>query len=92
MTDNELLSKLAEIEGVERRELADGPRPKRIVYGRGWDPLTNWSDCGPLVDKYRPHITQSGTAWAVLIVKDYHIDTDLKRALCVAIVSMEEEV
>lgn len=69
MNDQEILKRIAEIEGatpeveyIYTREV-DMHTGEQVVYerrfyvnslGEGWNPLTNWSDLGPLIEKYTP--------------------------------------
>jgi len=59
MTDEEILKRLAEIEGME--PLYTDPSRSHFfaspnILGAPWNPLTNWSDLGPLIEKYYPTI------------------------------------
>jgi len=79
--DEQLLRRLAEIEGMTAY-LKPYATPE-------WNPLTNWSDCGPLQDKHhvctnRPRLDQN--RWSAWIGEETAKDDDLKRAICLAIV------
>jgi len=98
MTDDEqLLRKLAEMEGYVET-LTDSYAPKNHTDKRPfWNPLTNWSDCGPLQEQ----LIRDG--WLFVFLKDEGIfmlssrkhnkavqDPDLKRAICLAIVESKK--
>lgn len=69
MTDEELLRKLAEIEGywdgndfwMEGTSMIP---PWEDDYDHVWNPLTNWSDCGPLVEKYADFLSFNRCDWS----------------------------
>ena len=94
MTNEEILKRLAEIEGA--RLMNAGSRLQRYwkydKYGedRPWNPLERWEDCGPLVEKYSLMILApiNRDAWCVFPVFGGHPvrDEDLKRAICLAVI------
>lgn len=102
MNDEQILRKLAETEGIQKGH-KDFPALKDhyvVFINEGewlegyaiWNRLTNWADCGPLVEKYRPMIKDYGDFWAVTIdisgsLECHHSEEpDLKRGICLAII------
>ena len=67
-----------------KREL---PEPK--VYW-SWNPLTNWSDLGPLIEKHKTYIEwhESIQAWDadILVGPGYVRNASLPHAICLAII------
>ena len=93
ISNEEILRKLAEIEGCFTRR--KGGEEVTGYYKPGhvdteWNPLTNWSDCGPLVEKYKPKIRHLGEWWDVRLGSAHENHPDLKRAICLAIIASEE--
>ena len=100
MTDEEILRRLAEIEGISH-----WPGEAREVYAGGWNPLTNWSDLGALIERILSRdgpgwleiavgqqITTEGWKWSAEVDRSVdvpeicRIDDSLKRAICLAII------
>ena len=59
VTDAEILARLAEIEGPPIFRWSDAillkhpyVSPYDDGYGEEWNPLVNWADLGPLIEKY----------------------------------------
>jgi len=105
MTDEELLRKLAEIEGRATHFLDDNMESRDLSAdpSKWWDPLLHWSDCGPLVEKYKlwicaPDKTRTKFSerelWSARgpLATDTEVykSADLKRAICLAIIASKE--
>jgi len=111
MNDEQILHKLAEIEDVQKGH-ANYPALKNhfvktVNDGEWlegeciWNPLESWSDCGPLVEKYKPDITwvdwdEQQKTWVNALVhmspRDVDIEhLDLKRAICLAIIESQAD-
>ena len=102
MTDEEILKRVAEIEGVSALgidpdgQICDVGNPTaRLVYedpvgGYTWDPLENWSDLGPLIEKYKVEISwdEVNGRWSCWIDKGEgaSMHKSLPHAICLAII------
>ncbi len=86
MTDEQILRRLAAV--------------CNAAYFLSWNPLTNWSDCGPLVEKYgfdvEYELIGGMVNWSIskfpMTKSTSYLarDPDLKRAICLAIIASEE--
>lgn len=94
MTDEEILKRLAEIEDVQNSTLFDEVR----VYHRTlnvcdmWNPITEWSDLGPLIEKYRPEIIPMKLGgWQIDLGYGSEAvwDESLPHAICLAIIESQ---
>jgi hypothetical protein len=97
-----LLKQIAEIEGktgyLDHPFAADTMTENRCIhchYHKNqhpvWNPLTNWSDCGPLLEKYQlhcvaGHASASGEWLVGTSVRSMRSDPDLRTAIVKAIV------
>lgn len=107
MTDEELLKRVAEILGIQKRTTAYGffwehKDNPRVPIAMEWNPLANWSDLGPLIEKYKVELTpyvQGGDWGAEVTFKDgryINLDAEilhasLPHAILLAIVEAESE-
>ncbi len=71
----------------------------KIIYGTegvptpfpGWNPVINWSDCGPLIVDYDVQITSDEEGTRIVYINRRHghhpssNDENLRRAVCLAI-------
>ena len=90
ISDEELLRKLAGIEGIASHRLGNSP------HINNWNPLTNWADCGPLFEKYirsidwvphtKKYLTRTKVNYSLTYERN---DPDLKRAICLAVIASE---
>ena len=94
MNDEQILRKLAEIEGkpyLHGDAITDDTPAFKWAADNGhfWNPLTNWSDCGPLVEKYELcMVLNPDRVWECGPSDNFQTteDLDLKRAICLAII------
>ena len=110
MTDYEINRRLAEIAGharwiaerqsFERQGIVSLKQGNPVAYSRdeyppAWSPLTNWSQLGPLMERFETDVLlYKGTNQVDVYVGDRaggHTSTDLKRAICLAIITAHEE-
>lgn len=104
MDDHQINARLADIAGLETGVAEDGDGGWDLVVAIGggwhdWSPLTDWSQLGPLVEKYVWDIERYATGewcvWAKAVDKEgpepdcAHID--LMRAICLSIIAAHEE-
>ena len=100
MTDYEINKRLAEIAGHEVVTIGDGG----VVWVGGlvgrdyvcvWSPLTDWSQLGPLMERFETDVLTYGGEYQVDVHVEAraggHTSTDLKRAICLAIIAAHEE-
>ena len=100
MTDEEILHKLAEIEGLRILSVdadrvsygvepgPDGFVPDILLY---WAPLANWHDCGPLQESHDVWTESDGDGWHGICDGCRSTDPDLKHAICLAIIESQAE-
>lgn len=100
MTDEEILKRLAEIEKPLEGNPDDYFWCRTCNEFKGWDPLENWADLGPLIEKYKLCAVFSdgfGTdpdvranTWEVApsdgAFRVYGRDESLPHAICLAII------
>lgn len=103
MSDEEILKRLAEIEGHPLCEEWDCGVSPGIQIGTGegdltlYNPLTNWSDLGLLIEKYRLNICppfDGSSTWRADVLGstgDAGIHKSLPHAICLAILAAREE-
>ena len=93
MTDQEILQRLAEIEGG--LDFNGGKWWVRNEYNKSWNPLTDWSDLGPLIEKYKACIEwhESNQAWDadILVGPGYVRNASLPHAICLVIIEAHKE-
>ncbi len=88
MTNVEIDLAIAEIEGLRLKFMGTGKVPMlgRMIYS----PTTDWSQCGPLIEKYVIHIEwiTASNMWCAIIGKVLYggWDKSLPIAICKAIV------
>ena len=100
MDDFEINKRLAEIAGVDVVQDDFGMPWSVKNSDRHWCPLCDWSQLGPLMERHwvdlRPDTDEASwrascktksDMWACLI----HPETDLKRAVCLAIIAAHAE-
>lgn len=102
MTDEEILRRLAEIEGwtdcgTHTVSLYEGHKALEGLWikelGKVWNPLTNWSDLGPLIEKYRVWIKhdEMGSWGAIEGYEPIEVfNESLPHAICLAIIEAHE--
>ena len=105
MTNEHILKRLAEIEGIKFSEglpMSCGKFPIRDKNDNGvfWNPLIDWKDLGPLIYKHAIDINQdsSGSGYALIYVEgtdacfefDFDSESGLKLAACLAIIKKHE--
>ena len=85
MTDAEILAKLAEIEGWKKVD-----QGYEYSYGVLADPLNDWGQLGPLIEKHKTYIEwhESIQAWDadILVGPGYVRNASLPHAICLAII------
>lgn len=92
MTDEDILKRLAEIEGIELSPFDGLPQVGGDPIWRLWNPLTSNADAFALIEKYDVQIaTDEEGERMVLIRRRYghfpcSTDPDLKRAICLAVI------
>ena len=95
MTDQEILQRLAEIEGYEVDSHGRCWKEDRSVDRGWWNPLTNWSDLGPLIEKHKACIEwhESNQAWDadILVGPGYVRNASLPHAICLVIIEAHKE-
>ena len=114
MTDYEINKRLAEIAGharwiaeqqhFERQGIVSFKRENPAAYSRdeyppAWQPLTDWSQLGPLMEQHvwdiERHLEPTWSVWAQGFERHSVLpgatDPDLKRAICLAIIAAHEE-
>ena len=97
MDDYEVNKQLAEIAGVEWESRGEEDGVAVCVDGgwHEWSPLTDWSQMGPLMERFEVDVLPYKGEYQVdVYVEDRaggHTSTDLKRAICLAIVAVHEE-
>lgn len=91
LSDEEILKRVAEIEGLE---ILNGiPRKMQGQFFQPFNPLTNWSDLGPLIEKYKLSIEcfaipENGWFWRI---DDETEDQSLPHAILLAIIEAHDE-
>ncbi len=107
MNDYEINRRLAEIAGVDvlqkYYEDGDGPFLLTIADFDVWNPLHNWSQLGPLMERFRVQVEpgwlrypDGAECWGAIVVCEDGTsadgeDPDLKRAIALAIIAAFEE-
>jgi hypothetical protein len=80
LTDDQILKRLAEIEGLD--VLINGVlREVRGQFFQLWNPLERWEDCGQLAEKHGVHISAGERG---------DPDPEIKRAICLEIIEAHD--
>jgi hypothetical protein len=103
MSDEEILRRLAEIEGVKSLPIGPdgmvcdlGNPTAKFLYedgagGYDWNPLTNDAQALGLVKKHEVLIEEcSGDGWHTMCDGEQRCDPDLNRAICLAVIAARE--
>ena len=102
MTDEEILKRLAEIEGKDYYDTQetwewDDRQDDEVIFPPLWNPLTDWSDLGPLIEKHQIDITWHGYDDEKPYVRAWHEESvtpvehkSLPHAICLAIIEAHD--
>ena len=99
LSDEEILKRIAEIEGLE---ILNGiPRKMQGQFFQPFNPLTNWSDLGPLIEKHIGNICFYGPEQSERFRDNYWVSTkdergdamnkSLPHAILLAIIEAHDE-
>lgn len=81
MTDEEILKRLGEIEGLLLPE--EKLSANDLMF---WNPLENWADLGPLIEKYDVWLPENDGCWHAWCDGCIVLDKSIHRAVCLSII------